>query len=293
MLDRDPTPQEPDPAAELVGRPEPGRRTRVADAALAPPWVRAVLMGAELPDLAPTAEQSAAGLALRRTFGVPGDPGPVILAGVDAQERLVGLPASRRPSVAVRGYGAADPRSCSDAPVDVWFRIVRRDCSAVAGAQVTLLDGRGATVAGGVADPEGRGVLAAPHAGAYMLVASVSGDQPGAMAVTVGSAPVEVDVLVARSASVSGTVRIDGRPAPAAQITLVRDGEVVDMVVTEACGDYRLAELTGGEYALAIAADGCAPAVRVVTVPEEGDLVHDVDLAATDRHAEPAVPVLR
>ena len=74
----------------------------------------------------------------------------------------------------------------------------------------------------------------------------------------------------------------------AAQLTLVQDGEVVDMLATDASGRYRLDDLADGEYALAVAAHGCAPAVLVLTVPEGGDLSYDVELVATD--ATVAVP---
>jgi len=127
---------------------------------------------------------------------------------------------------------------------------------------------------------DGRGRFVAQQPGPYLLIGAAPGFQPGAMAVNAVGGTVDVDVLLVRSASVSGVVRLDGDPVPSAQLTLVQDGEVVDMVVADPTGRFRLTDLTGGEYALAVAAERCPPTVLVLTVPEEADLVYDVDLAS-------------
>jgi hypothetical protein len=84
-LGEDPDTEDAEPEPSVVAmttastRPAPTPPVRAG--ALAPPWVRAALMGAE-PRSSATPEQAAATRALRRTFGVPQDPGPVTLAGV-------------------------------------------------------------------------------------------------------------------------------------------------------------------------------------------------------------------
>jgi Carboxypeptidase regulatory-like domain len=165
------------------------------------------------------------------------------------------------------------------APVPVRFRVTGRGGGPVAGAAVTLLNGQGATVTSAVADAAGGGRLVAPHPDAYVLVASAPGHQPGAIAVGADPGPVGIELVLARSASVAGVVRVDGEIVPNAQLTLVQDGEVVELVVTDAAGRFRITELSGGEYALAVTAEACPPAVVVLEVPEEEDLTYDVDLA--------------
>ncbi|MGQ0574900.1 MAG: MSCRAMM family protein [Pseudonocardia sp.] len=239
--------------------------------ALAPPWVRAALMGAE-PRSSATPERAAASRALRRTFGVPQDPGPVALRGVGADGGVAVLSRARPVATApVRIVGA---------PVPVRFRVVRRDATVVAGAEVALVDRAGVTVADAVADRDGRGRFVVQQPGPYMLVGAAPGYQPGAVTVAAVAGRVDVDVLLVRSASVSGAVRLDGEVVAGAQLTLVQDGEVVDMVAADGSGRFRLTELTGGEYALAVAAQACPPAVLVLVVPEEADLAYDVDLAS-------------
>ena len=270
----DEEPAEPEPPVVVMSTsPQPPPGARVRTDALAPPWVRAALMGAE-PRLSATPEQASATRALRRTFGVPQDPGPVALSGVEPPGAVAVLSRSAvRPVVAV-------PPSIVGAPVPIRYRVCRRDGSVVAGAEVTVVDCRGTTVGDSRVGLDGRGRFVAQQPGPYLLIGAAPGFQPGAMAVNAVGGTVDVDVLLVRSASVSGVVRLDGDPVPSAQLTLVQDGEVVDMVVADPTGRFRLTDLTGGEYALAVAAERCPPTVLVLTVPEEADLVYDVDLAS-------------
>lgn len=262
--------------------PEPLLPPTTRDATLAPPWVRAALMGVDQHDPDLTAEQAAAGRALRRTFGLPRDPGPVTFAGTGATATLTAVrPAASRileRSVTPVRIEVRRPLAAS-APVPVRFRVAGRDAVAVVGAEVTLLNGRGVTVTSGVAGPDGRGRFVVPHPDTYMLVASAPGHQPAAVTVAAQAGPVDVNLLLVRSASVSGAVRVNGDAVPDAQLTLVQDGEVVDMVSTGTSGRYRMSDLAGGEYALAVAADGSPPTVLVLHLPEEDDLTYDVDLA--------------
>jgi Carboxypeptidase regulatory-like domain len=65
-----------------------------------------------------------------------------------------------------------------------------------------------------------------------------------------------------------------------ARVTLVQDGEVVDAVMTDAEGAYRIADIGSGEYGISVAAAGFVPAAGFVEVPDEKDLRHDAVLAS-------------
>jgi hypothetical protein len=100
----------------------------------------------------------------------------------------------------------------------------------------------------------------------------------------VSGAATETDVIVARSASVSGSVHGEDGPIAGARVTLVQDGEAVDAVDTAVDGTYRISDIGSGEYGLSVAAHGCRPVAVVLDVEEEADVRHDVEL-------EPASPV--
>ncbi|MHA6779999.1 carboxypeptidase regulatory-like domain-containing protein [Pseudonocardia saturnea] len=203
------------------------------------------------------AEQAAADLALLRTFGDP--------SARPERAPIVALEGTTRPE-SPRPVGAAQP---------VRFRAVRRDGTQVAGAAVALLDDRGHEVGTG---RSATGELTAPHPGAYVLVATAPDHQPGAVALTVGDAPVDADVLLVRSAALVGVVIGEDGPLAGARVTLVQDGEVVDVAETDADGAYLVADLASGEYAVSVAAAGCEADVVLVVVADETECVHDVEL---------------
>jgi hypothetical protein len=236
-----------------------------------PPAARAAEEGRRRSRLTPderAAEQAAADLALLRTFGFA-DPG---------------LRPDSAPVVAMERPGEQEPAMAAGDAQPVRYRVVRRDGAVVGGATVTLLDDRGGDVAAGAADDEGRGVLVAPSPGGYVLVSTAPGHQPGAVAVTVSAAMAETDVLIARSASVSGSVHGEDGPIAGARVTLVQDGEAVDAVDTDADGAYRIGDIGAGAYGLSVAAPGCEPVATLLEVADEVDLRHDVEL-------KPASPV--
>jgi Carboxypeptidase regulatory-like domain len=213
------------------------------------------------------AEEAAADLALLRTFGF-----------VDPGQRPDSAP------VVAMAHREEKPPTAPGKAQPVRYRVIRRDGSVVGGATVTLLDDRGGDVAAGTADAAGWGELMAPSSGGYVLVSTAAGHQPGAVAITVGNAATVADVLLARSASVFGTVRGEDGPIAGARVTLVQDGEAIDAVDTDACGAYRIGDVGGGEYGLSVAAAGCEPVATLLDVAEEADVRHDVELT-------PASPV--
>lgn len=204
------------------------------------------------------AEQAAADLALLRTFGDP--------SARPERAPVVALEGAARPE-APPAVGAAQP---------VRFRAVRHDGTEVASAAVALLDDRGREVASA---RTATGELTAPHPGAFVLVATAPDHQPGAVAVAVGDAPSDVEVQLVRSAALVGTVLGEDGPITGARVTLVQDGEVVEVAETDSDGAYLVADLAAGEYAVSVAAAGCEADVVLVVVAEESECVHDVELA--------------
>ncbi|GAA1245034.1 hypothetical protein GCM10009609_05550 [Pseudonocardia aurantiaca] len=252
-------PPEPEPAPAAVPTPTPAPIPSTEPEA----EFVALPLGRRTPEER-AAEQAAADMALLRTFGYDPsarpDSAPVIsMVGPDAQDEVV------------VNKGLAQP---------VRFRVVRRDGATVGGAAVALLDDCGLRVADVIADADGLGEVLAPAEGSFMLISTAAGHQPGVVAVTVGDAPVEAEVLLARSASVSGAVQGEDGPIVGARVTLVQDGEVVDAVMTDAEGAYRIADIGSGEYGISVAAAGFVPAAGFVEVPDEKHLRHDAILAS-------------
>jgi hypothetical protein len=239
-------PSDPDPASDHDADPEESavrRRTATETAA----------------------EQAAADLALRRTFG-----------GAPAASHVDDGCAPMCLSVAAVAAVAAAP--VAGAAQAVVFRVIGRDGDGIDGAGVTLLDDHGCETTAAVADAKGRGEVRAPRPGGYVLVSSAPGHQPGVAAVTVGGEPVEVEVLLTRSASVAGTVYGEDGPIVGARLTLVQDGEIVDTADTGADGEYRISDLAAGDYGLSVGAHDCEPVALLLTVPDGTDLRHDVEL---------------
>lgn len=216
------------------------------------------------------AEQVAADLALLRTFGVAG-PGSVP------------EPDGEVTALSVRDRGA--PQAAPGAAQTVSFQVVGRDGRGVAGARATLHDGRGRVTACMPADATGHGALSAPRPGGFVLVTAAPGYQSGATALTVGDAPVQVEVSLTRCASIFGIA--GGKPgSPAgARVVLMQDGETVDAVRTGADGGYRFADLTAGEYGVSVVAPDCEPVALLVLLADEQAARHDIALVPSSPDA--------
>ena len=111
-----------------------------------------------------------------------------------------------------------------------------------------------------------------------MLVAAADGYQPGAITIAVTDEPVDAEIPLTRSASIAGTVGGEDGPIVGAQLALVQDGEIVDTTQSTADGAYRFRDLAAGEYGLSVTAHECEPAALVLTIADEADLRHDVEL---------------
>ena len=212
---------------------------------------------------ATAAEQAAANLALLRTFGI---------AGPDRTN------AADEPEVELEGCATDDDEPVAGRAQPIAFRVLARDGRGIAAATVTLLDDHGRETASTRTDPDGHGVLTARHPGGYMLVMAADGYQPGAITVAVTDGPVDAEIPLARSASITGTVGGEDGPIAGAQLALVQDGEIVDTTHSSADGTYRFPDLAAGEYGLSISAHECETAALVLELADEAELRQDVDL---------------
>jgi Carboxypeptidase regulatory-like domain/Protein of unknown function (DUF1416) len=174
------------------------------------------------------------------------------------------------------------PRAAvTGSPEPVWFRVVRRDGEPVGGALVTLLDDHGQEADATKTATDGGGELHAPHGGWFLMIASAEGFQPRAVTLAVDEQPVEIALLLPRSATVAGVVRADGAAAAGTRVVASQEGEVVDELVTDRDGGYRFDDLAEGVYALS-AAGVRGSAVGRVTLSEGADGQLDLDLRWAD-----------
>lgn len=176
------------------------------------------------------------------------------------------LPVRPAPRAAVTG-----------SPQPVWFRVVRRDGEPVEGVVVTLLDDHGREADLTKTATDGGGELHAPHGGWFLMIASADGFQPRAVTLAVDEHPVEIALLLPRSATVTGAVRDDGAPVAGTRVVAFQEGEVVDEFVTDRDGGYRFDDLAEGVYALS-ASGAHGSALGRVTLSEGADVQLDLNL---------------
>jgi Carboxypeptidase regulatory-like domain len=173
------------------------------------------------------------------------------------------------------------PTVTTGSPQPVWFRVVRRDGEPVGGAVVSLLDDHGREADATKTATDGGGELHAPHRGRFLMIASADGFQPRAALLTVEEQPVEIALLLPRSACVAGAVCADDTPLAGARVVARQEGEIVDEIVTDRDGGYRFDDLAEGGYALT-ATHARGGAVRLLTLSEGTDLRLDLDLTPFD-----------
>ncbi|MDG3011688.1 hypothetical protein G4X40_16205 [Rhodococcus sp. D2-41] len=161
-------------------------------------------------------------------------------------------------------------------------RVHRADGGGVERAVLTLIDPTGRQVGRAHTRSDGGFAVEAPEPGTYVLIASAGLQQPQALSVTVGDHPVEVDVELSGTASLTGTVRTDGgRGVAGATVTLTdARGEVVRAVATDESGGYAVADLPGGVYTLVAAGGSFRPAAATVAVPDIGAATCEVVLSS-------------
>lgn len=165
----------------------------------------------------------------------------------------------------------------SGSPQPVWFRVVRRDGEPVCAAVVALLDDHGREVDTTKTATDGGGELRTPHGGRFLMVVSADGYQPRAAMIAVDEEPVELALLLPRSAAVSGSVRAGGATVRDARVVVRQHHDVVDEASTAGDGHYRFDDLAEGAYTVAATAAPGEDVARV-SLAEGADVRVDLDL---------------
>ncbi len=173
------------------------------------------------------------------------------------------------------------PETVSGSPQPVWFRVVRRDGEPVPAAVVALLDGHGREVDTAKTAVDGGGELHSPHAGRFLMIVSADGYQPRAVILTVDNQPVELAMLLPRSAVVGGTVRSGGEPVRDARVAVRQDHDAVDEALTGGDGRYRFDDLAEGTYTVAVSG-ASGSAVARLSLAEGAEMDVDLDLGGPD-----------
>ena len=240
------------------------------------PIIRPVAVEAPVPEAVSEVVQQPADpeeLAAARSDGDP-DTGPVRIIGAPAEDDDVVF---LLPPTFTGAFPVVAP-AVSGSPQPVWFRVVRRDGEPVPAAVVALLDGRGSEVDTTKTATDGGGELRAPHSGRFLMIVSADGYQPRAATFSVDEEPVELALLLPRSAVVSGSVRSGGEAVRDARVVVRQDHDVVDEAFTAGDGHYRFDDLAEGSYIVAATGDS-GRAVARLSLTEGADVHVDLDLA--------------
>ncbi|RSN99752.1 MFS transporter, partial [Streptomyces sp. WAC 05379] len=171
-------------------------------------------------------------------------------------------------------------RSAHAPSLPVHGTVQHPDGTFVPHAALTLIDVAGQQVGRGASGQDGRYTLAAPGAGAYVMIAAAGGHQPQAVTVTVGERPVELDIVLGGAGRLAGTVLTpDGTPVDATVTLTDVQGEVVATTRSGREGGYVITELVAGEYTLAASAPAFRPAAVPATVKAARETRQDIELA--------------
>ncbi len=149
----------------------------------------------------------------------------------------------------------------------------------LAGATVTLTDGRGEVNGAFITAEDGAYQFAGIGAGQYTLVASGAHYRPFAVTLTIADSGVlHYDVELTSAVQLSGTARTEGdRIVPDARITVLdTQGNVAAVARTDEQGQYVVPDLPAGAYT--VVASGYPPATSQVEL-SDGEAAHDVRLS--------------
>jgi uncharacterized protein YfaS (alpha-2-macroglobulin family) len=149
----------------------------------------------------------------------------------------------------------------------------------VAGATVTLTDGRGEVTGASITQADGVYSFNGVGAGQYTLVVSGGLYRPIAVSLTVpDSGVVNHDVELTGAVLLTGAARTeDGKVVPDARITVIAaDGNVSAVARTDAEGRYVVSDLPEGSYT--VVASGYPPATSQVELAGGTEANHDVRL---------------
>ncbi|MFR9800310.1 collagen binding domain-containing protein [Streptomyces sp. MS06] len=153
----------------------------------------------------------------------------------------------------------------------------------LAGAVVSVTDGRGELLATERTDEQGEFTVTGLAPGAVTLSVTAPGHRPVALAAeTAGSGMTRLDVELRSGVPVRGTVRGAGVPLGHARVTLVdAAGTVVATTTTGSDGAYAFADVDHGAYT--VIATGYPPRASGVSVDGSGVAAHDIELARASR----------
>jgi EmrB/QacA subfamily drug resistance transporter len=205
----------------------------------------------------------------------PAAPEPTVLDAAPAGGRHE----APEPSAAEPTLGVPPPAVNGGTPIRGYVR--QQGGEPVPEAALTLIDPTGQQIGRGFTDGTGGYSLAVHQPGNYVLIARAHAHHPHATMVSVNGTPVSLDVLLAGSGGLVGSVRrAGGEPVIAATVTLAdSDGEVVGSQSTSVTGEYEFADLVAGTYTLAVSAPRHQPLALLVAVPETGRVRQDIELA--------------
>ncbi|MFI0717288.1 MFS transporter [Streptomyces inhibens] len=159
-------------------------------------------------------------------------------------------------------------------------RVADASGTPVPGASVTLIDRQGRQAGVTTAGTDGRYALSAPAAGTYVLTGAAPGHAPYAASATYRGegAPVELDLILAGSGRLGGTLLGGREGAPLAGGSVVvtdAGGDVVARTASGAEGSWDAGRLPPGSYTLVLSAPGHQPQARAVELsgaaPERQD----------------------
>ncbi|WP_277441297.1 MMPL family transporter [Streptomyces sp. SPB162] len=147
-------------------------------------------------------------------------------------------------------------------------------------SELTLIAADGRQVGRITADDDGSFSLPTPGSGSYVLVANADGHQPQTASVMTNDRPVECDLRLSGTGTLSGTVRTaQGDPVDDARVVLQdADGKEVGVIHTGQDGGYAFANLYPGRYTLLTMGYPPFPATVTVGGGEDGDGGDDLDL---------------
>lgn len=177
----------------------------------------------------------------------------------------------------------------------IFGRVTRGDGGPLTGAALTLCDLAGDQLDRASTDQGGHYQLVPPTGGTYLVICSSPTHRPQASLVAVADRPLRHDLVLAgggatltgtvgtrRSAPVNGSNGMHGSSDVVLTLTDVR-GAVVAVSRSDESGAYRFADLAEGVYTLTAAAQHLGPVAETVQVPAEGEIRHDITLAAQTR----------
>ena len=181
--------------------------------------------------------------------------------------------------------GSADHHGADKDRVGVVRGVVRRsDGSAVIDPTVTVVAPSGHQAGRSVGSSNGAFEVAVPADGHYVLVASAEGHEPAAVTVIVGSAPVDIEIVLGSMAALRGRVTDSASRLPVHGATVAvadADGQVSSSKETGADGTFEFGRLAAGTYTLVVTSVGRDPSAQSVRVGGDGPTEVDVVLRAT------------